>query len=729
MTPATVRTAAARIAEHATAHHLARVRVVLHGGEPLLLGLAALRETLAELRAAIVPVAGLDLRMQSNGVLLSEDFCDLLMDYGVRVGISLDGDRVGNDRHRRFANGASSYAKVIRALELLRRPKYRQIYAGILCTIDIANDPIRTYEALLAQQPPRLDFLLPHATWDHPPARPGDRPDPYASWLLRIYDRWMADGRPVSIRLFESLLSAGKGGSSGSEWVGLDAADLTVIETDGAWEQADSTKTAFDGAPATGLNVFSHSVDEVAAHPDIARRQAGLADLCPTCRACPVVRQCGGGLFAHRYRSGSGYHNPSVYCADLKELIVTMNERPSARYEVSGSDAVAIPLELLDQLATGYGDEAAVGYLVDSQLSITRALVVAVAEASARSGPAVDGWQLLSQLDDTAPEAVRSVLMHPYVRVWAVQCLERAEAADPFHLCGFAAVAALRAGVEAELYVPVRDGRIHLPTLGTVTLPAPVDRHARISLARGRFTVRFGPGVVTVVLDDPEPVEGWSPAWQVTADGLTILVEDADPYRDCHDWQAGGQLTAGAVSNWAGWIAAAWQTIRTEVPGQVPGMRTGLRVVTPLRADLAGQLRSATARHAFGAVGAAPATGDALAVLLVHEFQHTKLGAVLDLCDLFDPAYRSVLRVGWRRDERPIEGALQGTYAHLGVADVWRVRAEVAGSGQAEARRLFRQYRSWTSDAADALLSTGALTPAGTRFVSRIAQTLAAWRA
>ncbi|MFM9559368.1 FxsB family radical SAM/SPASM domain protein, partial [Streptomyces caniscabiei] len=40
-----------------------------------------------------------------------------------------------------------------------------------------------------------------------------------------------------------------------------------------------------------------------------------------TCRACPLVRICGGGHYAHRYRPGSGFRNPSVYCADLDVLI------------------------------------------------------------------------------------------------------------------------------------------------------------------------------------------------------------------------------------------------------------------------------------------------------------------------------------------------------------------------------------------------------------------------
>ena len=43
------------------------------------------------------------------------------------------------------------------------------IYSGILCTIDVRNDPVATYEALLKFSPPALDLLLPHANWSCPP--------------------------------------------------------------------------------------------------------------------------------------------------------------------------------------------------------------------------------------------------------------------------------------------------------------------------------------------------------------------------------------------------------------------------------------------------------------------------------------------------------------------------------------------------------------------------------
>lgn len=310
-----------------------------------------------ELTTTITPVTALELAMQTNGVRLSEEICDVLAGYGVRVGVSLDGDRESNDRHRVFADGRGSHDEVLRALNLLRRPEYRHSYAGILCTVDLRNDPVRVYEAIAEQRPPRADLLLPHATWDRPPPRPAPGGAVYADWLRTVHERWTADGRPFGIRLFDSLWAAGAGGHSTSEWVGLAPADLAVVETDGAWEQADSLKTAYDGAPATGLDVFADPVDAVAALPGVARRQLGLDGLYDTCRSCPVVRQCGGGLFAHRYRTGTGFDNPSVYCEDLKSFIMYMNEipvRPSrgARLpEPVRPDTVPAPV--FEQLASG----------------------------------------------------------------------------------------------------------------------------------------------------------------------------------------------------------------------------------------------------------------------------------------------------------------------------------------------------------------------------------------
>jgi uncharacterized protein len=124
-----------------------------------------------------------------------------------------------------------------------------------------------------------------------------------------------------------------RGSPTGTESLGLAAPDVLVIETDGTLEQPDSLKTAYDGAPATGLDVFRHALDDVSNHAAIAARQNGLDALCATCSSCPVVRICGGGLYAHRYRPESGFDNPSVYCDDLKATIEYIARRESPTQE------------------------------------------------------------------------------------------------------------------------------------------------------------------------------------------------------------------------------------------------------------------------------------------------------------------------------------------------------------------------------------------------------------
>ena len=120
------------------------------------------------------------------------------------------------------------------------------------------------------------------------------------------------------------------GGAATSESVGLSPARMVVIETDGSIEQTDTLKIAFDGAPATGLHLATSPLDDALRQPQVAARQIGVQGLSADCRACPVHRVCGGGMYAHRYRPGTGFANPSVYCPDLMALIGHIRDRMKA---------------------------------------------------------------------------------------------------------------------------------------------------------------------------------------------------------------------------------------------------------------------------------------------------------------------------------------------------------------------------------------------------------------
>ncbi|MFG2295537.1 FxsB family cyclophane-forming radical SAM/SPASM peptide maturase [Streptomyces sp. NPDC048603] len=323
MAPATVRLAARRIADHATAHELPRVDLVLHGGEPLLAPAPELTAPVTEIRAELArrsPGTRVTASVQTNGTLLTPRRLDALAAAGIRVGVSLDGGLPAHNSRRVDHAGRPGFAAAARGLRLLaRRP---ESYAGLLCVVDPAQDPVETYESLLGFGPPAIGLLLPLANWSTPP--PGSRPGatPYADWLIAVFERWWHDGvRRTRIRLFEEIIALLLGLPAATESLGLTPAATAVIETDGALEQADSLKSAYEGAAATGLHLARDSFDDLLDHPGMAARQLGRAALPAGCRSCELVAVCGGGHYPHRYREGLGFRQPSVYCADLQHLI------------------------------------------------------------------------------------------------------------------------------------------------------------------------------------------------------------------------------------------------------------------------------------------------------------------------------------------------------------------------------------------------------------------------
>jgi uncharacterized protein len=321
MSPAIAGKVARRIDEHVRKHSLSSVDVILHGGEPLLAGPSWIVTLAESLRLHIS--ARVNITVQTNGTLLGRPMLEALKNLGIRIGVSLDGDAEATVRHRRYFSGRSSYGDVADGLCLLDSAEFRDIYGGILCTIDVQNDAVTTYEALLKFNPPALDLLLPHANWTSRPPGSG-----YAEWLIAIFDRWYsAPILQTRIRLFTEMIQLVLGGPAAVEGLGLRPTTLIVVDTDGSIKQLDSLSTAYPGAADTGLNVLTDSFDAALDHPTTVARQIGADALPRKCQACPVMQICGGGLYPHRYRRGAGFRNPSVYCTDMMRLITHVKSR------------------------------------------------------------------------------------------------------------------------------------------------------------------------------------------------------------------------------------------------------------------------------------------------------------------------------------------------------------------------------------------------------------------
>lgn len=323
MSEETVRAVADRIAEHARAHSLPTVEVVLHGGEPMLAGPAFLSFVAETMRSAIErDGCVVELALQSNATLLDDRMLRVLAEHRIRVSMSFDGSPEAHDAHRVHPNGKGSYAETVEAIHLLQ-DREPHLFAGLICVVDVTADPVATYENLLAFRPPAIDLLLPHANWSStPPRPPGASPVAYGEWLLSVFHLWYgAPSRATSVRYFDEILGGLLGRSSRVETIGLSPVAVAVVETNGDIEQTDALKSTYEGASRTGLDVRRHSFDALLGLPQIAARQLGVEALCPKCQGCDLRQVCGGGFYPHRYKPREGFLNPSVYCADIEYLV------------------------------------------------------------------------------------------------------------------------------------------------------------------------------------------------------------------------------------------------------------------------------------------------------------------------------------------------------------------------------------------------------------------------
>lgn len=323
MSPAVYETTATRIAEHVVKHDLKEISIALHGGEPLLLGPARLDQLARRLRKIIAPTGvAMTLTMQTNATLITSEIAQILHAQNIQVGVSLDGNKTANDRHRLDHRGRSSFKRVITGINILRAIAPGQPN-GILAVVNIANDPIETFDGLAALGIDNIDLLLPHHNWDRLPPDSSSLGRPaYGQWFGTIWDAWLAGRHShMRIRFLDNIVARLVGHPGLYEQMSESPVALITINSDGAIEGVDTLKSTGTGVQKTGLNVFDHSIDEVLTHQHYLSRQDWKTALPDACGECKIKQVCAGGYLPHRYRKETGFNNASVYCDDLFHLV------------------------------------------------------------------------------------------------------------------------------------------------------------------------------------------------------------------------------------------------------------------------------------------------------------------------------------------------------------------------------------------------------------------------
>ncbi|WP_019545068.1 aKG-HExxH-type peptide beta-hydroxylase [Streptomyces sulphureus] len=324
------------------------------------------------------------------------------------------------------------------------------------------------------------------------------------------------------------------------------------------------------------------------------------------------------------------------------------------------------------------------------RLVLLRALWERTAELGPPSPHFTAAWRLLEAAEQRNPAAVRRVLLYPTVGLRLAAALsapERPGASAPAGFGEIACAAAVAARVPAvHRLAPPSDSAV-LPGLGRFAAPG-----GELTLPHVRAAVRPRrlPGAAAR-LDDVEPLH--------TADGTPTGVRT-----DRRTWSARFGAALGVLS-----------AVDAEGGAEV---RSLLQCVLPLpEPPHGGGHSSMTLRAAPGAVFTTlPADAYSFAAVLVHEVQHTKLALLDVLRPLHTARNHERYEVGWRSDPRPVEAVLQGTFAHLALAELWH---RLATGPTARAAAVPCSHEAWqqTARTLAQLRDSNELTYEGRQFV------------
>jgi uncharacterized protein len=284
------------------------------GGEPTMLGLDWFRRLVA-LQAELCPAdMVIQNALQTNAMLIDEEWAAFLAEAGFLVGVSIDGPRALHDRYRRGRAGQPSFDT---ALAGLRRLQAAGVAMNLLATVNRATAlrPVEVYRFLAGLGVPWLQFIpiierrMPDGSLAPPPQSGRDAGARLSEWsvpaaaygrfLCAIFDQWYRhDTGRISVQHFDVQVGL---------WAGYPSTLCIHAETCGQALAMEHNGEVFVCDhyvyPEYRLgNLATDGLEQLVEDPRLLAFGQAKADSLPKqCRSCRFRFACNGGCPKHRF--------------------------------------------------------------------------------------------------------------------------------------------------------------------------------------------------------------------------------------------------------------------------------------------------------------------------------------------------------------------------------------------------------------------------------------------
>jgi len=309
------------IAQHMACTAESPIQFFWHGGEPTVLGLDYFQK-IVEIQQRLKPQGTHILNnIQTNGMLLTEDWCRFFAAAGFSVGLSLDGPQALHDAYRVTKGQAPTHKQVMQAYRLLKQHK---VPCDILCVVHDRNvrEPLAVYRFFKELKAPYISFIPlveRGAGGGNGTAGRSVSAEAFGAFLCAIFDEWVRqDMGRVIVQIFEEAARSAYGQPHSLCVFRPTCGDLPAMEHNGDLYACDHF---VDAGHLLGNILRTPLLDMIESPALAAFGRAKQGALPRYCRTCDVLPLCNGGCPKDRIiRTPDGEDGLNYLCAGYKKF-------------------------------------------------------------------------------------------------------------------------------------------------------------------------------------------------------------------------------------------------------------------------------------------------------------------------------------------------------------------------------------------------------------------------
>jgi len=189
---------------------LNKVNLIFQGGEPTLIGKNFYESFISKMKSAQLNNLEINYSIQTNGILIDEEWCEFFAENDFLVGLSWDCLEEINDLYRTDKNAHPTYNKIKHAKKLFDEYSVNYNVVSVL-TNDLASRTKEVYAFIINENIRFIQFIpCINGLGKNPIASPALTPENFSKFYKELFQMWSKSIEAndyISIGFFDSLIS------------------------------------------------------------------------------------------------------------------------------------------------------------------------------------------------------------------------------------------------------------------------------------------------------------------------------------------------------------------------------------------------------------------------------------------------------------------------------------------------------------------------------------------